>query len=342
MSFLKARDMLLRCLRTLAVTAAVMASLLTFPGGIAWMIACWLGWFTLATLRGKAGWLQLAACFLVLVVKGSWDRGILAALSVIGVAALVVGLRRTWRPMGASSNVPRWSMIALVWLAWGAMAVDRHRTVTAGVLPALDLQRPVVCLGDSLTAGMPPDAGYPSELGRLLKPRVISLARAGITTQDVLRQLPEMQALRPQLVIIELGGHDYLKGKSRSETFANLEMIIVAAKAVDAAVILMEMPRGFVLDPYRGLERELARKHDLQLVSDGCIRQLVLWSPHAPPGMWTSGPYLSEDGLHPNAAGNRLLASTISSAVHRMYGPRICNKPRSRLPGGVRSGCSAD
>lgn len=53
------------------------------------------------------------------------------------------------------------------------------------------------------------------------------------------------------------------------------------------------------------------------------IRKLVLWSPLAPPGMWTFGPHLSDDGLHPNAHGNRLLADEVAGALVRLYGERI-------------------
>ena len=56
---------------------------------------------------------------------------------------------------------------------------------------------------------------------------------------------------------------------------------------------------------------------------DGAIRQLVLWSPHAPPGMWLGEPYCSDDGLHPNAAGNELLATRVADALERLFGPQI-------------------
>ena len=75
--------------------------------------------------------------------------------------------------------------------------------------------------------------------------------------------------------------------------------------------------------PYFGIERDLARQYDLELIPDTPIRELVLWSPNAPPGMWTGGPYLSQDGLHPNARGNEHLAQAVIAALVRVFAPAI-------------------
>ena len=134
--------------------------------------------------------------------------------------------------------------------------------------------------------------------------------------------IPEVLALKPQAVVIELGGHDYLRGRSRRETKENLEAMIRAIRETGAEVILCEIPRGFVSDSFWGLERQLAREHDLELVPDGAIRQLVIFSPFTPLGSWT-GRQLSYDGLHPNDAGNEFLADRVSWALRRVYGDKI-------------------
>jgi hypothetical protein len=86
----------------------------------------------------------------------------------------------------------------------------------------------------------------------------------------------------------------------------------------------MEIPRGFITDPFSGLERELAREHDLELIPDGAIRKLILWSRFSPPGMWCdSSRHLSDDGLHPNQRGNKHLANCVVSALTKIYGEKI-------------------
>ncbi len=105
----------------------------------------------------------------------------------------------------------------------------------------------------------------------------------------------------PQVVVIELGGHDFLTGGIQGTTKANLQKIIDATSDIGAEVVLVEIPRGFIIDPFNGLERELAQENDLQLAPDTAIRNLVLWSPFAPPGIWCDpATHYSNDGLHPN------------------------------------------
>jgi acyl-CoA thioesterase I len=101
-------------------------------------------------------------------------------------------------------------------------------------------------------------------------------------------------------------------------------MKTIACRDAGAEVVLMEMPRGYMIDPFAGLERDLARQYDLELVPDTAIRHLFLVSPALPPGMWLGGPFLTEDdGVHPNDLGNRFLARSVADALARMYGPAV-------------------
>ena len=114
-----------------------------------------------------------------------------------------------------------------------------------------------------------------------------------------------------------------MRGRSRAATHVVLERIITRLRDAGIEVVLMEIPRGFLTDPYAGLEREIARQYDLELISDSAIRQLVLFSPYAPPGMWIGGRHLSDDGLHPNSRGNAHLANCVARSLSRIYGQAI-------------------
>lgn len=198
------------------------------------------------------------------------------------------------------------------------MAYQWHASVHA-VRSAIQPAQPVVCIGDSLTA-----FGYPKVLREMISIPVVDLSQDGITTDDALRRLPEMIEASPQVVVIELGGHDFLRGKSRAATMANLEKIVDACRLIGAEVILVEIPRGFIYDAYGDMEREMARRQRLELVPDTAIRSLVLWGPYIPPGMWLRRKSrLSDDGLHPNARGNLLLATYVVDALTRIYGPEV-------------------
>jgi len=222
-------------------------------------------------------------------------------------------------------------MLAVVWVGWLGFAWDWHRSYHANHVVAAPDARPIVCIGDSLTS-YPPRGGYPKHLARLIRAPVINLGQPGVTTAEALKQLPKLKAARPQALIIELGGHDFLKDPSwlktsgRSAAKRNLEQLIAAARSLGAEVVIIEVPRGFVVDPFAGLERELARQFDLELVSDTAIRNFVLWSRSCPPGAWTGGPYLSDDGLHPNARGDEYLASVVFRSLTRLFGPEIASE----------------
>ena len=117
--------------------------------------------------------------------------------------------------------------------------------------------------------------------------------------------------------MVELGGHDFLKKRSRAATKSSLVSIIRQLQNANAHVVLCEIPRGFIVDPFLGIEREIAREMDLDLIPDSMVRRLVLFSPFAPPGIWlTKENRYSDDGLHPNDHGNAMMARTVAKYVN--------------------------
>jgi len=318
---------LARWAQLLATVAAIVVSLLTFPAAIPWMVAGWLAWHTVQVLRGRTGAAPMAVCGVLLIVKRAPWSWSLCALAI--AAALAVGYswwslrRRRPEPAEAAKGGRRravaWGVLLLLWLSWGFFAWDWRESAGGSHRAQLVFDRPVVCLGDSLTA-----AGYPALLAEKLSVPVADLSAEGNTTKDAIRQLPQLRKLRPQVVVVEIGGNDYVQGASKEETRENLQRIIAACREVGAEVVLVEIPRGFITDPFGGLERDLARREDLQLVSDTTIRWFVLRSPFAPPGMWLGRQrHLSNDGLHPNTRGNEALAASVADALEQLYGPEI-------------------
>jgi lysophospholipase L1-like esterase len=305
--------------RAAGATAAVAISLLTFPGAIPWMAAFWLGWHSWLVARARPGWLPLVACgFILLVKRTPWLPGVAGMLIVLFAAGLATALLGRWKASRWSRR-GIWIATLIVWVAWALMLFDWHGAIRSSRQAQFDPARPVVCLGDSLTAGIAPHGSYTRDLDSLLSVPVVNLGQDGATSADALARLPAVVEARPQVVVVELGGHDYLKGHGRAPTRANLERIIETCRATGAEVVLVEMPRGLISDPFWGLERQLARRHDVELVSDTPVRKLILGSPYTPLGLrpaWR----LSDDGLHPNARGNRVLAEAVAEAVVRVLG----------------------
>jgi lysophospholipase L1-like esterase len=250
---------------------------------------------------------------MVLVKRVALLPGVMAMLGVMAAAAIVELVVQ--RKASAKHTAGIALRLATVWIAWAIMFYDWHTAAHASRRLALRPGDRVACLGDSLTSGLAPIGGYPKELAAIIEAEVLDFGHPGITSEEGLRHLPKLLSQRPRVVVIELGGHDFLKNVDRSVARSNLVTLITAIQQAGGEPILMEIPRGFMVDPYAGLERELTREYDLELISDTCIRKLVLYSPYAPPGLWTGGPHLSDDGLHPNAAGNRVLAEAVARAL---------------------------
>lgn len=294
-----------RLFRILLWVLVVFGSLITFPAGISWMIGLWIGWIGCLVMLKRPAWLPLAILLFVLAIKQTGWTPALIALLVTG-CCLLVGIWREWKVNWLHALLAMW----IGCFAWFATArwSDANRSHPFRLSP----NRPVVCLGDSLT-----DYGYPQELEKLIRAPIADFGRNGYTTTQAIKKLmPEIEALNPQCVIVELGGHDYKDGRSRAETRAALAEIIERAQAVGAEVILVEIPSGFISDPFAGLERELCREYDLELISDTLIRRFIFFSPNIPPGSWLgASSWLSEDGLHPNDRGNRLFAEYVAAAI---------------------------
>ncbi len=313
------RPLLLRVLVTVLATLFVAFSLLVFPQGVPWLAGAWLALYALFAVLGANGALVLAALLAVLLVKRiDWPP----QLFFLGVlAGLVAAVETGFALRGRRLPKPGPRVLALG-VAWLLALVEGTTLGHATRRVPFDLERPIVCLGDSLSAG-----GWARVLAPSVRVPVIDFSEPGLSAKQNLKLLPRVRALRPQVLVIELGGHDFLHGDARAETRSRLERLIGAGEEVGAQVILFEIPRGFIMDGYAGLERELAREHDLELIPDGCIRSLVLWSKDGLLDPVSHEPPLSDDGLHPNANGHRFLCEHVRAALERLYGDAFVKKP---------------
>lgn len=175
--------------------------------------------------------------------------------------------------------------------------------------PATPLK--VVAFGDSLTSGhrLPAKDAYPSIVQKKLKAAELpfTIANQGVsgdTTAGALRRLDRALALKPQIAIVELGVNDGLRGIPVPQIKANLEKIITAFQQQNAEVLLCAMEAlpfngwQYTIEFHRMYE-ELAAKYGVPLV------------PFLMNGVLGNPDLISDDGVHPNAAGARFIADTI-------------------------------
>lgn len=185
------------------------------------------------------------------------------------------------------------------WLATAAallLAGCGRRTPPLAALPA---GATVLALGDSLThgTGAAPAESYPSRLAELTGWQLINAGVPGDTTAQARERLAALLAEhRPRLVLLSIGGNDFLRQRPEAETRANLAAMLEAVAATGAQVVLVAVPRPAVMAALlRSLDdhplyEALAAEHRVPLLAGGWAAVL-------------SDPTLRADRVHANAAG---------------------------------------
>ena len=163
----------------------------------------------------------------------------------------------------------------------------------------------IICLGDSLTSGVGAEPGqdYPSLLSGYLNRKVINAGVSGDTTRDALKRIKkDVMEQNPQMVIIILGGNDFLQKLPKEETFQNLEKIVDLVQSGGAAVTLAEVKTGLLNNPYLSGFRNLARQKKTLLIPN-ILKGIV------------GNPDLMSDTIHPNARGYAVMAKRIYETI---------------------------
>ncbi len=203
--------------------------------------------------------------------------------------------------------------------AYGASRrVVNALAVCAGLVwaPAAALAEPtIIALGDSLTAGygLPQGDSFPAQLERYLaaaghEVKIVNAGVSGDTTAGGRARLAWTLAEPADLVIVELGANDGLRGIDPAETRRNLDAILTELGRRGIAVLLAGMlapPNlgGEYGADFNGLFPELAEKHDVMLYP------FFLEGVAARPGLNQA------DGIHPNAAGVGIIVDRIGPYV---------------------------
>ena len=142
-------------------------------------------------------------------------------------------------PLATDMLRRRWlaaSLLAASLAACGRKA-PRAQAVPAGAT--------VLALGDSLTSGVgaSSDAAYPAALQQLTGWKVVNGGVSGDTSAQALARLPGLlQQHQPALVIVSIGGNDFLRRQTASDTRARVRQICEQARASGAQVLLVAVP----------------------------------------------------------------------------------------------------
>ena len=102
----------------------------------------------------------------------------------------------------------------------------------------------ILALGDSLTAGYAADAeaAYPAVLAGLTGWQIINGGVSGNTSAQALARLPALMRRQPQLVLVSIGGNDFLRKVPEADTRSNIRQIVQQIKAAGVPAVLVAVP----------------------------------------------------------------------------------------------------
>ena len=167
----------------------------------------------------------------------------------------------------------------------------------------------IMILGDSLSAGygIQPQQGWVHLLQKRLEQqypkhhKVVNASVSGETTSGALARLPKLlQTHRPDLVVIELGGNDGLRGQPPQMIQKNLASLIQQSQKAKAKVIVF----GMKMPPNYGQAYSKAFENNYKVVSQQYKVKLL---PFFMQGVAGNKTLMQKDLIHPNAKAQTIL-----------------------------------
>jgi acyl-CoA thioesterase-1 len=176
-------------------------------------------------------------------------------------------------------------------------------------LACADTKPVIVVFGDSLVTGYGAQAGedFVSVLSGYIDVPIVNAGRNGDTSASALVRVNQAMQVRPDIVIIVLGGNDALQRIPLTETEENLRKIMYSFASYQSRpirMVLVAEPGGLLSDPYGPMYARLAEEFHAELV------------PNVLSGLLGHAEFMS-DNIHPNAAGYAKIAAKIKPALER-------------------------
>ena len=163
----------------------------------------------------------------------------------------------------------------------------------------------VLAFGDSITygTGAAAEESYPAQLERLIERTVTNAGVPGEVSAQALRRLPAaLEEHRPHLLVLCIGGNDFLRNLGKEQVAANVQTMVAVARQSGVDVVLIGTPeKGFTLTPpafYADIAEQLGIPYEGDVIGE-ILRDSTLKS----------------DPIHPNARGYRLIAERVATLL---------------------------
>ncbi|MBU5637545.1 arylesterase [Geomonas sp. Red69] len=169
----------------------------------------------------------------------------------------------------------------------------------------------IVAFGDSLTAGLgvPESEAYPARLQRKLQQAgyqwtVINAGISGETSSGALARVDWVMKLKPDIVILETGANDGLRGQDPELTRRNIDKIVASLRAKGVVVVLAGMKMLRNLGPaytgkFAAIYPRVAKEHKVILIPFFLDKVAGKESLNL------------SDGVHPTGTGYAIIVDTV-------------------------------
>ena len=165
----------------------------------------------------------------------------------------------------------------------------------------------ILAFGDSLTygTGAAESESYPAQLEQLIHRKVVRSGVPGEVSAQALARLPAtLDDVQPKLLLLCIGGNDFLRNLGRAQLEANVQTMVAVARQRGVDVVLIGTPeKGLLLTP-PAFYADLAKRYRLPYEGD-VIGEILRHSD------------LKSDPVHPNARGYRRIAERLAALLKR-------------------------
>ncbi|MDO8893939.1 MAG: arylesterase [Nitrosomonas sp.] len=177
----------------------------------------------------------------------------------------------------------------------------------------------VMVFGDSLSAshGMPIEAGWVALLTQRLQTKftdyqIINASISGETTLGGRNRIKQsLETHRPEIVILELGANDGLRGATIKSIYENLATIIEICQKNNSQVLLvgMQLPPNYGMTytrKFQAIFPQLAENYQIKLI------------PFLLAGFGEKHEFFQADGIHPNEVAQKKIVETVWEVLQTM------------------------
>ncbi|MEG0341008.1 arylesterase [Acinetobacter sp. TY1] len=177
------------------------------------------------------------------------------------------------------------------------------------LVPASSFAKTIMIVGDSLSAGygINPQQGWVNLLQSRLNQQfpkqhnVVNASVSGETTSGALARLPKLlQVHKPDIVVIELGGNDGLRGQPPQMIQKNLAQLVQQSQRSKAQVIVL----GMKIPPNYGTAYSTAFENNYKVISQQYKVKLM---PFFMQGIAGQKSLMQKDQIHPNVTAQKIL-----------------------------------